>query len=296
MNANNFTAILKDKKLLVSDGATGTNLIQRGLPQGTTAEEWVLDKPEKILQLHQDFIDAGSDLILTSTFGGSKIRLEQSGLADRFTEVNSKAVALAKEAALNSNILVAGSIGPLGHMLKPLGPLEEKDAEIFYREQAKILVESGVDILVVETQFDLAEASIGVNAALASGNLPVVCSFSFDRGTKTMMGVSPAKFAHVIGKSGVTALGINCGKSLDDNLNALKELANSTDLPIWFKPNAGLPKLTDDGKPFYNVTPEIMASRVESWIEAGAKIIGGCCGTTPAHLKAISEVVKMFQK
>ena len=111
-----------------------------------------------------------------------------------------------------------------------------------------------------------------------------------------MMGVSPAKFAQSIGKSGVTALGINCGKSLDDNLNALKELADATDLPIWFKPNAGLPKLTDDGKPFYDVTPEIMASRVESWIESGAKIIGGCCGTTPAHLKAISEVVKKFRK
>jgi len=296
MNANNFTAILKDKKLLVSDGATGTNLIQRGLPQGTTAEEWVLDKPEKILQLHQDFIDAGSDLILTSTFGGSKIRLEQSGLADRFSEVNSKAVALAREAASNSNVLIAGSIGPLGHMLKPLGPLEEKDAEIFYRDQAKILFESGVDILVIETQFDLAEAMIGVNAALASGDLPVICSFSFDRGTKTMMGVSPAKFAQSIGKSSVTALGINCGKSLDDNINAIKELADATDLQIWIKPNAGHPKLTDDGKPFYDVTPEIMASRVESWIESGAKIIGGCCGTTPAHLKAISEVVKKFQK
>jgi len=296
MNANNFTAILNEKKLLISDGATGTNLIQRGLPQGETAEGWVLEKPEEILRLHRDFIVAGSDLFLTSTFGGSKIRLEQSGLADRFAEVNSKAVTLAKEAALNSKALVAGSIGPLGHMLKPLGQLDEKDAEIYYRDQAKVLVESGVDILVVETQFDLAEASLGVSAALVSGDLPVVCSFSFDRGTKTMMGVSPAKFAQALSKSGVSALGINCGKSLEDNLNALKELASATDLPIWFKPNAGLPKLTDDGKPFYDVTPEIMASYVETWIESGAKIIGGCCGTTPAHLKAIADVVKKNRK
>jgi len=296
MNANDFSAILNENKLLISDGATGTNLIQRGLPQGKTAENWVLDEPEKILQLHRDFINAGSDVILTSTFGGSKIRLEQSGMADRFTEVNSRAVALAREAAINSKVLIAGSIGPLGHMLKPLGPLDEKDAIIFYREQANILVKSGVDILVVETQFDLAEASIGVSAALSSGDLPVICSFSFDRGTKTMMGVSPAKFVQAFGNSGVAALGINCGKSLEDNLNALKELADATDLPIWFKPNAGLPKLTDDGKPFYDVTPEIMASHVESWIESGAKIIGGCCGTTPSHLKAIVEVVNKYQK
>lgn len=291
MNTNDFLTFLNEKKLLISDGATGTNLIQRGLPQGRTAEEWVLDDPEKILQLYRDFINAGSDVILTSTFGGSKIRLEQSGLADRFDEVNSKAVSFAKEAAKDSEVLIAGSLGPLGHMLKPLGPLDPKDAEIYYHDQAIVLAKSGVDILVVETQFDLAEATIGVNAALASGDLPVICSFSFDRGTKTMMGVSPAKFAQALGKSGIAALGINCGKSLEDNLNSLKELADATDLPIWFKPNAGLPKLTDDGKPFYDVTPEIMASNVESWIESGAKIIGGCCGTTPAHLKAIAEVV-----
>jgi 5-methyltetrahydrofolate--homocysteine methyltransferase len=291
MNANDFSTILKEKNLLVSDGATGTNLIQRGLPQGMTAEEWVLDNPEKILQLHTDFINAGSDIILTSTFGGSRIRLEQSSLADRFIDVNSDAVAIAKEASKNTSVLIAGSIGPLGHMLKPLGPLDAKDAEIYYRDQANVLVESNVDILLIETQFDLAEALIGVNAALSAGNLPVICSFSFDRGTKTMMGVSPSKFAQEIGKTGVASLGINCGKSLEDNLNALKELADATDLPVWFKPNAGLPKLTNDGKPVYDVTPEIMASHVESWIESGARIIGGCCGTSPDHLSAIAEIV-----
>ncbi len=295
MNASNFTKILNEKIFLVSDGATGTNLIQRGLPQGKTSEEWVLKNPEKILELHQDFINAGSDLILTSTFGGSKIRLKQSGLADQFLEVNSSAVALAKKAAQNSNVIIAGSIGPLGHMLQPLGPLDEKDADTYYREEAKILVKSGADLLVVETQFDLSEATIAVNAALGTGDLVVICSFSFDRGTKTMMGVSPIKFAQAMDKSGVAALGINCGKSLDDNLKALNELAAASELPIWFKPNAGLPKLTDDGKPVYDVTPEMMAEQIEGWIESGARIIGGCCGTTPAHIMAIAEVVHKFQ-
>ncbi|MDP2965638.1 MAG: homocysteine S-methyltransferase family protein [Pelolinea sp.] len=291
MGDKDFSSQLEQKKLLVSDGATGTNLIQRGLPSGKTSEEWVLENPDKILQLHSDFINAGSDIILTSTFGGSKVRLEQSGLADRFYEVNSRAVAIAKEAVKNTNIMIAGSMGPLGHMLKPMGLLDEKDAEKYYRDQAKVLSDSGVDILLVETQFDLTEASIGVNAAISISNLPVICSLSFDRGTKTMMGVSPTKFAQTIGKLGVTALGINCGKSLDDNLNALKELADATDLPIWFKPNAGLPKLTGTGQPVYDVTPEIMASHVESWIASGAKIIGGCCGTSPEHLRSIADVV-----
>jgi 5-methyltetrahydrofolate--homocysteine methyltransferase len=291
MDKKDFSTLLKHKNLLVSDGATGSNLIQRGLPSGKTAEGWVLENPEKIRQLHSDFIKAGSDIILTSTFGGSRIRLEQSGLADQFYEVNSKAVALAKEAVKNTSTIIAGSMGPLGHMLKPMGMLDEKDAGKYYQDQARVLANSGVDILLIETQFDLAEALIGVNAALSIGNLPVICSFSFDRGTKTMMGVSPAKFAQSIGKLGVSALGINCGKSLDDNLNALKELADATDLPIWFKPNAGLPQLTDTGLPVYDVTPEGMASHVDSWIASGAKIIGGCCGTSPEHLRTIADAV-----
>ena len=292
MGANDLSSLLGKKKLLVSDGATGTNLIQRGLPQGITAEQWVLENPDKIIQLHKDFIAAGSDIILTSTFGGSKIRLEQSSLGDSFNEVNSSAVALAKKAAENTAVLIAGSMGPLGHMLKPLGPLDEKEAENYYKDQAAVLSEAGVDMLLIETQFDLTEASLGVNAALKASSLPVICSFSFDRGTKTMMGVSPAKFAQTLGKSGVAALGINCGKSLEDNLDALKELADATDLPIWFKPNAGLPTLTAAGQPVYDVTPDLMASHVASWIEAGAIIIGGCCGTSPAHLGAIAEAVR----
>jgi 5-methyltetrahydrofolate--homocysteine methyltransferase len=286
-----FIDLLIANKLLISDGATGTNLIVRGLPAGETAENWVLEKPELILQLHRDFIDCGSNIILTSTFGGSFPRLSQSNLEKRFTEINSTAVSLAKNAAKNTGVLIAGSMGPLGHMLKPMGLLDEKDAKKYYADQARILTESGVDLLVVETQFDLTEAAIGVEAALTVSNLPVICSLSFDRGTKTMMGVSPSKFANMFNNSGAVVLGINCGKSLDDNLNALKELADATALPIWFKPNAGLPKLSESGLPEYDVTPDIMGSYVESWITAGAKIIGGCCGTTPQHLNAIAKAV-----
>jgi 5-methyltetrahydrofolate--homocysteine methyltransferase len=295
MDQESFLKLLDEKRYLISDGATGTNLMQRGLPQGTAAEDWVLTNPDGIIGLHRDFLAAGSDIILTCTFGASLPRLEANGLATHFQAVNQAAVSLAKTAAGASGAVVAGSLGPLGQMIKPLGLLEETDAQRYYQDQADMLSKAGVDLLIIETQFDLAEASAAVCGVQAVSDLPLIVSFSFDRGTRTMMGVSPTQFAQQMDGLGLTALGINCGKSLEDNLSALKELANTTDLPIWFKPNAGLPKLDDEGHPIYDVTPEIMAVQVNEWVKAGARIIGGCCGTSPAHLKAIADQVKALR-
>lgn len=291
MRENSFTELLEKKKLLVSDGATGTNLFDRGLPRGITAEQWVLEKPEEILRLHQDFIKAGADIILTCTFGGSSIRLEHAELDGRFEEINKKAAEIALEAVQGTEVLVAGSIGPLGKMIKPFGTLTVEEAKSQYFAQAKVLAESGIHLLLIETQFDINEAAAAVAGAIKASNLPIICSFSFDRGTKTMMGVSPTQFTEEIGGLGVSALGINCGKSLDDNTNALEELSNCTELPIWFKPNAGLPTLDTDGSPAYDVSPDEMGSHVDQWIEIGARIIGGCCGTSPSHLQAIAKKV-----
>jgi len=291
MNLHEFSDLLREKKVIVSDGATGTNLIQRGLKQGETVEKWVLENPEIITELHLDFIDAGAEIILTSTFGASEVRLEQSGLKDMYEQVNHAAVTLAKEATKNTQILVAGSIGPLGQMLKPFGPLEIRKAEGYYARQAAVVCAAGVDIIVIETQFNLDEAKAAISGVKSSCAEALVCSFSFDRGVKTMMGVSPSSFAKEMEDLGISAIGINCGKSLDDNFKALNELAKSTDLPIWFKPNAGLPYLDKSGKPKYDILPEQMAKNVPAWINAGARIIGGCCGTTPEHLKAIADIV-----
>ena len=295
MKKEAFLNLLDEKHFLISDGATGTNLMQRGLPQGTAAEDWVLSNPDGILGLHHDFLEAGSDIILTCTFGASMPRLEANGLSSHFQAVNQAAVSLAKTAAEAYGALVGGSLGPLGQMLKPLGLLEEADAQRYYQDQADMLSKAGVDLLIVETQFDLGEAGAAVRGVQAVSDLPLIVSFSFDRGTRTMMGVSPSQFAKQMNGLGLTALGINCGKSLEDNLNALKELADATDLPIWFKPNAGLPQLDEEGHPVYDVTPEIMSSRVQSWVDAGARIVGGCCGTSPAHLKAIADRVKALR-
>jgi 5-methyltetrahydrofolate--homocysteine methyltransferase len=177
-------------------------------------------------------------------------------------------------------------------MLAPYGTLAEEDAEAAYAEQARILSEAGVDLLVIETQFDLNEAKAALRGTRLVTDLPLVCSFSYDRGTRSMMGVKPAQVGQELSEAGVVALGINCGRSLEDNLKALQELRQATDLPIWFKPNAGLPRTDDEGRLQYDVTPEIMAEQVGTWIAAGARLIGGCCGTSPQHLKAIAAAVK----
>ncbi|KPL82240.1 homocysteine S-methyltransferase family protein [Levilinea saccharolytica] len=287
-----FLQRLKDGKILVSDGATGTNLQQRGLPVGLPGEVWVFEKPEEILGLHRDFIAAGSDILLTCTFGGTSLRLESHGLGQRTAELNRAAVSLARQAAQGSGALVAGSIGPTGQLLKPLGPLEESQAEAAFAEQARALVEAGVDLIVVETQFDLTEASAALRAVRSvSVEIPLVCSFSFDRGKRTMMGVKPSQVAETLPALGAQVLGINCGRSLDENLEALRQLRAATDLPLWFKPNAGLPEVDAEGNPIYRLSPAEMGAQAALWLQAGAQVVGGCCGTSPAHLQAVAQAV-----
>lgn len=288
-----FLDRLDEGQVLVSDGATGTNLQQKGLPVGASAEIWVLENPEAIKSLNRAFVEAGSDILLTCTFGGTKIRLSASNLEDQFEAVNLKAVEITRQVAREGDVLVAGSIGPSGHMLEPLGTVSVDEAEENFHDQARLLIEGGVDLIVIETQFDINEALAAVRGVRAvDGAIPLVCSFSYDRGVRTMMGVKPEDMAAQIGGADVDVLGINCGRSLNENLNALTQLRAVTKKPIWFKPNAGLPETDDEGNPTYSVSPEEMGALAPVWMEAGAQIVGGCCGTSPAHLAAIARVVK----
>jgi len=287
-----FIERIKNGDVLVSDGATGTNLQQRGLARGEATESWVLNRPQEILALAQSFVAAGSDLILTCTFGATSIRLQAANLQDHVEAINLRAVEIARQAVSPSKGFVAGSIGPTGQMLQPYGTLSYEEAFAAYKQQAALLAQAGVDLLVIETQFDINEAKAAVMAVRSVSDLPLVCSVSFDRGKRTMMGVSPAQVAQEIGALAVDLLGINCGRSLEDNLAALKLLRAETDKPLWFKPNAGLPKLDDSGQPVYDVTPSDMAEQVPAWLAAGAQVVGGCCGTSPSHLAAIAAVIK----
>lgn len=290
---NTILERIKAGAVLTSDGATGTNLQQRGLPDGRSGEWWVLENPVEIVRLATDFVNAGADIILTCTFGASRLHLDQMGMADQAERINRTAVKLAREAA-GAKTLVAGSIGPTGQMLEPYGPLSADSAEAAFAEQARWLADGEVDLIVIETQFDLGEAAAAVRGVRSVTALPLVCSFSYDRGVKTMMGVSPIKAAQALYDSGIDMLGINCGRSLEDNYKVLQELRAATTLPIWFKPNAGLPVVNDLGESVYQTTPQQMAEQVPQWISAGASVIGGCCGTSPEHLTAIAQARASF--
>ncbi len=276
---------------LVADGATATNYQRMGLALGVVPEEWVFDAPEKVLELHRAFIAAGADIILTDSFGGTRLRLRDSKYADRAPALNRRAAELAREAADGKDVFVAGSMGPTGLLCEPLGELTQAEAASAYAEQAEALAEGGVDVLILETFFALEEATAAIEGIKRVSALPLVVSFSYDQGTRTMMGLSPTQVVNAIAPLGVTAIGANCGKTLDAMEQIIREKALQTGLPIWAKPNAGLPRMVDDVA-VYDTTPETMAEYAMRYVHAGAQVVGGCCGSTPEHVAAIARRVK----
>ena len=283
-----FMDRLNAGEILVSDGATGTNLQSAGLALGVPPEDWVFDAPEKILALHRSFIEAGSDIILTCTFGGTRIRLRDSQYADRTPELNRRAAELARQAA-GENRLVAGSMGPTGALMEPFGELTHDEAVSAYAEQAKALTDGGVDFLLLETFFALEEALPAIEGVKRGSKLPLVVSFSYDQGTRTMMGLSPTQVVQAIAPLGVAAIGANCGKDLDTMGKIVVEMASQkTGLPLWIKPNAGLPRMDGD-RSVYDLPPAKMGEATQHFIELGARIVGGCCGNSPAHVAAIAR-------
>ncbi len=289
-----FLELLNSGKILVSDGATGTNLQKVGLAAGISPEVWVMEQPQKILDLESAFVRAGSNIILTCTFGGTRLRLKDKAYADKAVQVNHKAVELARQAASErSGVMVAGSMGPVGGLLKPYGPLTLEEVTAAYTEQAIALTEAGVDLLVIETQFSLDEALAALSAVRQAGDLPVVVSFSYDRGLRTMMGVKPAQVINTFLPLGVDAIGANCGTSLENMELIVKDYSLlAPEMPIWAKPNAGMPELDETGETIFKITPQEMGAATQRNIIAGARIVGGCCGNTPEHLAEIARIAK----
>jgi 5-methyltetrahydrofolate--homocysteine methyltransferase len=290
---NQFLERLKSGKTLVADGATGTNLQRMGLQPGVAPEDLVIDQPDLILKLESAFAAAGSDMLLTCTFGATRLRMKESKYADRVIEVNTRAVELARKAAAQrEGILVAGSIGPTGLLLKPYGPLTADEATAAFIEQVRGLVAGGVDLLVIETMFAFDEADAAFKAVRSVTDLPIVVSFSYDRGTRTMMGVKPADMIRRYKAMGATLVGANCGTSLENMEKVAQEYAAAEPgFPLWIKPNAGLPRVVD-GNTVYDVTPEQMGEFAHNAATGGARVVGGCCGNTPEHIAAIAQSVK----
>ncbi len=282
---------LREGKKFVLDGALGTNAQACGLPSGVLSEQWVLEKPEVIQSIHADFINAGAQIILTATFCANPIHLAESPLAGKIAEINARAVEIVRLAAGDRPVYVAGSLGPAGKLMEPFGPVSAEAFYASYAEQAKYLTEAGADLLVLETQYSIEEAAQALKGIRSVSNLPLVVSFSFDRGVRTMMGVKVPAFAETFTELGADIIGINCGKGLDENTECLKLARQATDSPIWFKPNAGKPEIDATGMTCYKTQPAELSARVPEWLSLGAQLVGGCCGSTAEHIQAIASAI-----
>ena len=271
---------------VLTDGAWGTEIQSRGLAAGETPDFWNLSHPDRVEQVARAYVEAGSQVVLTNTFRANRIALAKHPDVERISEVNRAGVEISRRAA-GDGARVFASIGPCGKLLIT-GEVDEAALHAAFAEQAQALAAGGADAIVVETMSDLAEAGIAVEAAKATG-LPVVACMVFDSGKnrdRTMMGVTPTQAAEELTRIGADAIGANCGTGVEDYIPICASLVAATPLPVWIKPNAGLPEL-ENGEVVYRTTPAEFAANVPRLLEAGARFIGGCCGTSPEFIEAM---------
>jgi methionine synthase I (cobalamin-dependent) len=291
---NPLKKLLETGQPILLDGAMGTMLMDAGLEQGDPPEEWNVKHPDRIRAVHRSYIKAGSRVVLTNSFGGTRFRLEMHGLQDRVIELN-KAAALnarAEADAAPDMVVVAGSMGPTGQLFEPMGTLTFEEAKAAFAEQAKGLAEGGVDVFWVETMSDLNEVKAAVEGARSVSDLPIVTTMSFDTHGHTMMGVSPVKALETLGSMDVFAIGANCGTGSDELEVAVKAMRETNpDVVLVAKANAGIPQVVAGGAIVYNGTPEVMAQYARNVRELGVSMIGGCCGSTPKHIRAMAEAL-----
>lgn len=284
---------IKAGEILVFDGAMGTMLIAKGLGIGECPEEWNVSHPEVVRDIHQAYFDVGCDIVETNSFGGTRPKLARFGLGDRTQELNRKAAENARSAARDGHY-VAGSVGPTGEFLEPYGTMKYGELLDIFKEQVTALQEGGADIICVETMADLNEARAAIEAAKTYTNCVVFASMTFNRdkrGYRTMMGVDPAVAARSLEEYGADVIGSNCGAGPEDMEKILKEMSAATSRFLFAKPNAGLPRL-ENNETIYPETPQGMARKMLPLLSVGAKILGGCCGTTPDHLRKIAATIK----
>ncbi len=294
--ANLFERLLIEKQTLLADGATGTSLFALSLQSGDAPELWNIDEPQKIRAHYRSFIEAGSDIVLTNTFGGTRFRLKLHNAQHRVAELNIAAVRLLKAEieACGREVVIAGSIGPTGEILAPLGELDPDDAVAAFAEQALALKQGGADVIWIETMSSREEVELAVKGAGEAG-LPIVFTMSFDTNGRTMMGVGASDLVDIYAglQPAAHACGTNCGVGAAEVVAAvmnIKSVANDSNAVIVAKANCGIPEFVD-GEIVYNGTPEIMASYAVMARDAGARIVGGCCGTSAEHVAAMRHAL-----
>ncbi len=289
-----LTSLLAERPWLLADGATGSNLFDRGLQSGDAPELWNTDHPERVSQLHRAFVEAGADIILTNSFGGTRHRLKLHKAESRVGELNERAARLARAEADRAGrvVLVAGSMGPTGEILEPLGPLSQDEAREAFAEQAAALARGGADLLWIETMSSVEETEAAIAGARTTG-LPVVATLSFDTNGRTMMGVTAPELAALHRKHGLAACGSNCGTGPSELVACIVNLATASEPTaiLVAKANCGIPQFRD-GQIRFDGTPELMAEYARLSLDAGARIIGGCCGTTPEHLRVMRAALE----
>ena len=285
-----LTALLTQKSPILYDGATGTFLQKMGLPLRSAPEKWVLDQPANVFAAASAYVNAGAQIILTCTFGGTALRLLEAGLDAHAYEINHRAAQLAKQAA-EGRALVAGSIGPIGQLPLILGTLNYKEAVEQFADQARALADGGVDLFSIESMSDIGEMKAAIEGALRGANLPIFATMSFDTNGKTLTGITPTLAAHELLNARVAAMGANCGQGPEDVAAILQEMhAAARGAVLIAKPNAGIPEIRT-GQVIYPIPPARFAMFAHDWARAGARIVGGCCGTTPQYIVAVRDAL-----
>ena len=291
---NKLLDTLQQQGFLVLDGAMGTQLFARGLVSGGSPEAWNVEHPDRVQSVHQAYVDAGSDIILTNSFGGTRYRLKLHDLQDRVVELNRAAAQNARVVvdAADRQVLVAGSMGPTGELLIPLGSMSYDECQAAFAEQAQGLIEGGVDVLWIETMSDLNEVKAAIEGARSvSADIPICATMSYDTRGRTMMGVTGAVMAQELAGLGLTAIGANCGNNLPETEAALAEMhAAAPELILIAKANAGMPRFEGD-KLVYDGSPEVMGAYADRVHRNGVQLIGGCCGSGPAHIQVMKQVL-----
>ena len=292
MKRNDFLARL-DEGVLLFDGGIGTQLQEKGLGVGEVPEAWNLDHPDWVKEIHRGYVEVGAEVLTTNSFGGSRYKLEKAGLGDSVYQINLQAAVIARDAA-EGKAWVAGSVGPTGVFLEPLGPVSTGEMKECFRLQIKALLDGGADFIIVETMSDLEEASLAVQAVRELGDFAVIGSMTFNpgkQGYRTMMGVDISSAVERLLDEGADVVGSNCGNGIEDFIPIVEEMRKVTNKPILAEANAGVPELVE-GKTVFRESPEMMALKLPQLLNAGANIVGGCCGTTPEHIRRFAKIIE----